>query len=148
LSAESASLLDAGVASGLAPVGDDHPAGATGWREQPSPNGSVPAPGLPRRSRQASLAPQLKEDGRGPADGGRPDASDGLSPGGSRALAESLQHAFDRARAVEGVADGSSPSDGAWPSDAFWPAQSRPGGGRRPAEPSEAVGLPEEPGAQ
>ena len=147
-SAESVSLLDADVASDLAPVRDEHPAGATGWREQTSPNGSVPRPGLPRRSRQASLAPQLRDDGRGAADGKRPDASDGLSPGGSRALAESLQHAFDRARAVEGSADGSSPWDGARPSDASWPAQSWPGGGWRAAEPAEIVGLPEEPEAQ
>ncbi|HUC24389.1 MAG TPA: ATP-binding protein, partial [Streptosporangiaceae bacterium] len=147
-SAESVSLLDADVASDLAPVRDEHPAGATGWREQTSPNGSVPRPGLPRRSRQASLAPQLRDDGRGAADGERPDASDGISPGGSRALAESLQHAFDRARAVEGSADGSSPWDGARPSDASWPAQSWPGGGWRAAEPAEIVGLPEEPEAQ
>jgi signal transduction histidine kinase len=116
-SAGSPSIPNTSVASDLAPVENDHPADGTGWRELPSPNGSMPPPGLPRRHRQASLAPQLRDNGRGGADSEQTDASDGLSPGGSRALAESLQHAFDRARA--------------------WPA----------AEPSEVAGLPEEPEA-
>jgi len=130
-SAEPASLGDAGTVIDLAPVVE----------------GIVPTPGLPHRRRQESLAPQLRDDGRGAADG-QSDAEDGLSPGGSRALAESLQHAFDRASAAEGSADGSLPSARAWPSDSLWPAQSWPDRDWRAAEPSEVVGPPEEPEAQ
>jgi hypothetical protein len=148
-SAESGAVLDAGAASDLAPVADDdHAAGGNGWRQQPSPAGSVPAPGLPRRLRQASLAPQLRDDGRGAADTEHAEASGGLSPGGSRALAESLQHAFELARAAEESADGSPPPDDDWLSDSSWPAQSWPAGGWQAAEPPEAVSLPEEPEAQ
>jgi signal transduction histidine kinase len=147
--AESPSVLDVGAAStDLAPVADDHAPFGTSWREQPSANDSVPPPRLPRRRRQASLAPQLRDGDRSAADAEQTDPSDGLSPSGSRALAESLQHAFDRARAAEVYADHTSPSDGAWPSDASWPVQSWPAAGWQTVEAPEAAGLPEEPEAQ
>jgi signal transduction histidine kinase len=146
--AKSAAVGDVGAAFDLAPVADDQATDGNGWREQPSAIGSAPPPGLPRRLRQASLAPQLRGDGPGATDGEQAEGSDGLSPGSSRALAESLQRAFDRARAAEESADGSSPSDDGWPSDASWPAQSWPAGDWQAAEPPEVVSSPEEPEAQ
>jgi signal transduction histidine kinase len=53
--------------------------------------------GLPRRVRQASIAPQLKSSVLTPA-GETPDATEGPSPVESRALAESLQRGWLRAR--------------------------------------------------
>jgi len=147
-SGESAAVPDVDAASDLASVADDHAAGGNGRWQEPSPIGSVPSPGLPRRLRQASLAPQLRDDGRGAAGSEHAEASDGLSPGGSRALAESLQHAFDRARAAEGSADGSSQPDNDWLADSSWPAPSWPAGDWQTAEPAEAVSLPEEPEVQ
>jgi signal transduction histidine kinase len=147
-SAESAAFLDVGAPSGLASVADDQAAAGNGWWQQASPIGSVAAPGLPRRLRQASLAPQLRDDGRDLADSEQAEASDGLSPGGSRALAESLQQAFDRARAAEGSADDSSLPDDGWLPDSSWPAQSWPAGDWQAAEPPSAVSLPEEPEVQ
>jgi signal transduction histidine kinase len=147
-SAESAAVLDVGAASGLASGADDQAAAGNGWWQQPSPIRSVAAPGLPRRLRQASLAPQLRDDGRDLADSEQAEASDGLSPGGSRALAESLQQAFDRARAAEGSADDSSPPDDGWLPDSSWPAQSWPTGDWQAAAPPGAVSLPEEPEVQ
>ncbi|HTX85058.1 MAG TPA: nitrate- and nitrite sensing domain-containing protein [Streptosporangiaceae bacterium] len=142
--AESLSVLDVSVPE-LAPVADDHAASGNGWQERFSATGSVPPPGLPRRRRQASLAPQLRDDGRSAADR---EASDGPSPDGSRALAESLQHALDRARSADDESeDGSWPSDGAWPSDGSSPEQSWPAEGWQPAEPPELVGPLEEPEA-
>jgi signal transduction histidine kinase len=147
-SADSAAVLDVSAASDLAPGADDQAAAANGWWQQPGPIGSVAAPGLPRRLRQASLAPQLRDDGRDLADSEQAEASDGLSPGSSRALAESLQQAFDRARAAEGSEDDSSPPDDGWLPDSTWPAQSWPAGDWQAAEPPEAISLPEEPEVQ
>ena len=147
-SAESAAVLDVGVASDLAPVADEQAAAGNGWWRRPGPIESVAAPGLPRRLRQASLAPQLRDDGRDLAGSEQAEASDGVSPGGSRALAESLQQAFDRARAAEESADDSSPPEDGWLPDSSWPAQSWPAGDWQAAEPPEAVSLPEEPEVQ
>jgi len=113
-------------------------ANCNGLRQQPSTNGSMPPPALPRRQRQASLAPQLRDDGPGTADHEDADASESLSPDSSRALAESLQRALDGARAADGSAIGS------WPPDATWRATSWPAGDRQAAEPSGLTGLPEE----
>jgi signal transduction histidine kinase len=146
--AEPLSARDVAV-SDLPLAADDDAASANGWQERLSAIGSVPPPGLPRRSRQASLAPQLRDDGRSAGDHEQAGVSDGPSPNGSRALAESLQHALDRARAAEDESeDGSWPSDGKWPSDGSWSAQSWPTEGWQPAEPPELVGPLEEPEAQ
>ena len=82
-------------------------------------------PWLPRRERQASLAPQLKTDATTAADDPQSDGLDGPSPAGSRALVESLQLGLDRARATS--ADpwpgGDQPWAGdAWPSTESWPS--------------------------
>jgi hypothetical protein len=131
-SAEAQSVRDVAV-SDLAPIADDPAASGTSWQERLSATGSVPPPGLPRRRRQASLAPQLRDNGRSEPDR-EAEASDGPSPGGSRALAESLQLGLDRARAADDEpGNGSWPSDAAWPSDGSWP---------------ELVGPLEEPEAQ
>jgi signal transduction histidine kinase len=147
-SAESAAVRDVGAASDLAPAADDDATSGNGWGDQPSTIGSVRPPGLPRRLRQASLAPQLRGDGPAAVDGEQAEGSDGVSPDSGRALAESLQHAFDRARAAEGSADGSSPSDDGWPSDASWSVQSWPAGGWQAAETPEVASSPEDPEAQ
>jgi hypothetical protein len=75
---------------------------------------------LPRRQRQASLAPQLRTD-RPAVEDGMSDDSDGLNPATSRALAESLQHGLDLARAAPPAPDDPWPASGSWPQDA-WPS--------------------------
>ena len=143
--AESLSVCDVTVAD-LGPVADEHAPSGSGRQERISATGSVPPPGLPRRRRQASLAPQLRDDGRSAADR---EEADGPSPNSSRALAESLQLGLDRARAADQESEnGSWSSDAAWPSDESWSAQSWPTEGWQAAEPPELVGPLEEPEAQ
>lgn len=125
--AEGLSVRDVAVSDPTL-VADDAVASGTSWQERPSATGSVPPPGLPHRRRQASLAPQLRDNGRSEADGEEARASDDPSPGGSRALAESLQLGLDRARAADDES-----GNGSWPSDGSWP---------------ELVGPLEEPEAQ
>jgi signal transduction histidine kinase len=63
-----------------------------------SPTGTAPA-GLPRRVRQASLAPQLKTDISAQTDdAAEPDTADGRSPDASRALVDALQFGWQRGR--------------------------------------------------
>ena len=90
---------------------------------------------LPRRQRQASLAPQLRESG--PASIEEPhDGADGPSPDGSRALVESLQYGLDRARATPAGQDDSWPAGGeAWPSDPWQATDSWPAGSWAPPRP-------------
>ena len=135
---ESPLTWDDGTASDLIPGADLDAADGTGSGQQPSTIGSMPPPALPRRQRQASLAPQLRDDGRGAADEQVGEAFGSLSPDGSRALAESLQRALDGARAADSSANGS------WPPDATWPAKSWPAGDRQIAEPPGLASLPEE----
>ena len=98
-----------------------------------SGSGGVP---LPRRQRQASLAPQLRDSGPAPIEELQ-DASDGPNPDGTRALVESLQYGFDRARATPAEEEDPWPHGGqSWPSDPWqstdswsagsWPAPPRP----------------------
>jgi signal transduction histidine kinase len=102
-----------------------------------SPASDTAPPWLPRRERQASLAPQLKTDTPVSGDDARADATDGPSPAGTRALVESLQYGLDRARTA------SPPAEDPWPDDSWPPADSRPASGG----PDLAAG-PEEPGGQ
>jgi signal transduction histidine kinase len=67
-------------------------------------------PTLPRRHRQANLAPQLRHDS-GEADD-QPVSQEDLSPAGSRSLVESLQHGFDRAATTSMPADAPGPAEG------------------------------------
>jgi signal transduction histidine kinase len=83
------------------------------------PAGQASTSALPRRQRQASLAPQLRNE-RPAADEGMPDGSDGLNPAASRALVESLQHGLDLARATPPAAEDPWPPSGSWPQDP-WP---------------------------
>jgi signal transduction histidine kinase len=95
-----------------------------------SASGSGAAP-LPRRQRQASLAPQLRDSGPTPIEELQ-DAADGPNPDGTRALVESLQSGFDRARATSPEDEEPWPSGRQpWPSDPWqstdsWPAGSWP----------------------
>ena len=73
-----------------------------------SPPSTAP-PALPRRHRQASLAPQLRTDN--PAAAGLSDSQENLSPAGSRALVESFQYGLDRAATT------SMPADDPWPAE-------------------------------
>jgi hypothetical protein len=74
---------------------------------------------LPRRQRQASLAPQLRNDGPA-AEDVMSDESDGLNPAASRAMVESLQQGLDLARATPPAAEDPWPPSGTWPQDP-WP---------------------------
>jgi signal transduction histidine kinase len=76
------------------------------------------ATALPRRQRQASLAPQLRNDGPA-ADDGMSDEPEGLNPATNRAMVESLQQGLDLARATPPAEDPWPPS-GTWPQDP-WP---------------------------
>jgi signal transduction histidine kinase len=68
--------------------------------------GSTPA-GLPRRVRQASLAPQLKTEVSGPVgDDPEPQTDEGRSPDESRALVDALQFGWQRGRAEADADDG------------------------------------------
>jgi len=73
---------------------------------------STARPALPRRHRQASLAPQLRNDNQADV-GSYSDDQENLNPAGSRALVESLQYGFDRAATSSTVADDFGPSEGA-----------------------------------
>jgi signal transduction histidine kinase len=99
----------------------------TAWdRAQPQDADTVGAAtqlGLPGRVRQASLAPQLKDGVQPPAgEAPQPDAADGRTPAESRALMESLQRGWQRARAEAGPPDdcgapAGSPERAAMPED-------------------------------
>ena len=95
------------------------------WEEAAAPPSADDSAGpagnstLPRRQRQASLAPQLRNDGTA-ADDGLSDGSEGLNPATNRALVESLQHGLDLARATPPAADDPWPPAGSWPQDP-WP---------------------------
>jgi signal transduction histidine kinase len=61
--------------------------------------------GLPRRVRQASLAPQLRNDVPATVGEAQPDATDPRTPAERRALIESLQRGWQRARSEPGPLD-------------------------------------------
>jgi signal transduction histidine kinase len=95
-----------GVASGWDPA-------TPAWDLGDDPFASPPStyrPSLPRRHRQASLAPQLTNDYQAAADG-YSDSQENLSPAGTRALVESLQHGFDRATTTSMPDDHSGPAE-------------------------------------
>jgi hypothetical protein len=101
-----------------------------------TPTAPMPAPtsadatkqALPRRQRQANLAPQLRDSGPAPIEDG-PDGSDGPNPDGSRALVESLQYGLDLARSTPASPDDSWPGGGnSWPGDPWQPADGWPSG--------------------
>ncbi|HSR83490.1 MAG TPA: ATP-binding protein, partial [Streptosporangiaceae bacterium] len=83
------------------------PAGDRGHETLVSPTSATP-PALPRRDRQASLAPQLRNDNQ-PAADGQSDSQENLSPADSRALVESVQYGLDLAATT------SMPADDPWP---------------------------------
>jgi hypothetical protein len=93
---------DSGAPGGPQPA--DPPTGPiapTGW--QPAggdPAGGGEYRGLPRRVRQANLAPQLRQDPPGPAGQGEPEATAALlrSPDEARAMMAALQHGWQRGR--------------------------------------------------
>jgi signal transduction histidine kinase len=101
-----------------------------------SPGSETALPWLPRRQRQASLAPQLKTDAAVTGDGAQADATDGPSPAGTRALVESLQYGLDRARTAP-------PAEDPWPSDSWPTGDSGPALGGQ-----DLAAGPEEPGGQ
>jgi signal transduction histidine kinase len=68
--------------------------------------------GLPRRVRQASLAPQLKNGARPPTGDAQPSATNGRTPEESRSFIEGLQHGWLRARSEADPLDGPGPADG------------------------------------
>jgi signal transduction histidine kinase len=113
----------------------------------PAESGSDRVP-LPRRQRQASLAPQLRDSGPAPIEELQ-DASDGPNPDGTRALVESLQYGFDRARTTPAEDEEPWPSGAqSWPSDPWqstdsWSAGSWPDPPRPDATgPAEDAGGP------
>ena len=81
---------------------------------------------LPRRQKQASLAPQLRDSGPAPIEDVH-DGFDGPSPDSSRALVESLQYGLDMARSAPPDADEPWPDgsqawpDNPWQSTDAWP---------------------------
>jgi len=98
------------LARDSAPEADpDVPAWDRGHGAFVSPLGNTP-PDLPRRHPQASLAPQLKNDGQASDD--YSDSQENLSPAGTRALVESLQHGLDRASTASMPIDDSGPAEG------------------------------------
>jgi signal transduction histidine kinase len=87
-----------------------------------------PRPWLPRRERQASLVPQLRTVGPAQPDETDGNGSEGPSPAGSRALAESLQYALDRADATAVGPDEPWPAaPPPWPAADRWPSGERRG---------------------
>jgi hypothetical protein len=70
---------------------------------------SAAEPGLPRRVRQDSLAPQLK-NGAGPPRGEAEPAASGRTPEESRSFLEDLQHGWLLARSEPDPLDGSGPA--------------------------------------
>jgi signal transduction histidine kinase len=79
--------------------------------------------GLPRRVRQASLAPQLRDDAE-PGPAARPGALDARSPADSQAFATSLQQGWQRGRtnaAADAASDAQNAGDHADP--APWPPE-------------------------
>jgi hypothetical protein len=103
-------------------------------RQAPSPREALPprealAPNqpLPRRQRQASLVPQLRDSGPAPIEELQ-DGSDGPSPDGSRALVQSLQYGLDLARATPDPEQEWPDTEQSWPTDPWQPTQSWPSG--------------------
>jgi hypothetical protein len=101
------------------------------WPEPSSwnaPKGADSSKPLPRRVRQASLAPQLKTDaplvsestqaGAGEPDGGNDPVSQGPNPADTRALVQSLQFGLELAKESDGPGEDSwsTPADKSWPS--------------------------------
>jgi signal transduction histidine kinase len=113
------------------------------WADPPGLNTSAPAepekPWLPRRVRQASLAPQLRTEmpamaedtgaTAGEDEGGGADSVDGPNPADTRALVQSLQFGLELARATDAPADDSwpSPADESWSPSADEPRPSPAG---------------------
>ena len=113
----------ANVGGAVTPLAD---AGSAREATQPEGLDTVPADtesGLPRRVRQASLAPQLKNGGRPQAGAAtQPHAPQGRTPAERRALIDSLQHGWLRARSETDPVDdpwtpASSPEQAARPED-------------------------------
>jgi signal transduction histidine kinase len=111
----------------VVPAAPPAPSAASTGAASTEATGTV-RPWLPRRERQASLAPQLKTDTTAAVDDSQSDGFDGPSPAGSRALVESLQLGLDLARATpanpaEPWPGGDQPWAGdAWPSTESWPS--------------------------
>ena len=105
------------------------------WSDSPAWRTGVAAdsgkPWLPRRVRQASLAPQLKTEVRavagdaqvteGEDDNGNGMAPEGPSPADTRALVQSVQFGLELARTTDAPADESWPSPAGNPDLAAWP---------------------------
>ena len=89
--------------------------GAAGFAAAPTaaaPTAAAPSAAesrLPRRVRQASLAPQLK-DGAGPATGESQPAANGRTPAESRSFVEALQQGWTLARSEPDPPDGPGPA--------------------------------------
>jgi signal transduction histidine kinase len=84
--------------------------GAQPFAAEPSPVQPSPAgPGLPRRERQASLAPQLKNGG-GPTVGDGQPAITRRTPAETRSFLEALQHGWLRARSETDPLEGPEPA--------------------------------------
>jgi hypothetical protein len=81
---------------------------------------------LPRRERQASLAPQLKKEPAAAEEDLQADDFGGPSPASSRALVESLQQGLDLARATP--EDPWPGGDQPWASDPWAATESWPSG--------------------
>jgi signal transduction histidine kinase len=128
------------------------------WNLQRGADSGIP---LPRRVRQASLAPQLKTDApllpestlasEGDSDGGSEPIGAGPSPADTRALVQSLQFGLELAKKSEGPEEESwsTPADKSWPSSPgeSWappPSESWPS----PAGNPDLAGWPEDDGGQ
>jgi signal transduction histidine kinase len=111
--ADAAPRADAGPTADAAPRADAGPTADAGQQAGAPAVGSMAPPvdadaadvsdvgmqaGLPRRVRQASLAPQLRNGGPAAAGDAPSDAAGGRTPAESRALFESLQRGWQRAR--------------------------------------------------
>ena len=85
--------------------------GAAVFAAAPPAEPSAAEPRLPRRVRQASLAPQLK-DGAGPGTGESQPAANGRTPAESRSFVEALQQGWTLARSEPDPPDGPGPAGG------------------------------------
>jgi hypothetical protein len=126
---ESREAPPAGGHPRLSPYGPpDEEAPSPDWRDRENGTGSDPKPWLPRRVRQASLAPQLKTDAplrpediqpeMPGAEDGLDEAGAGPNPDDTRALVQSLQFGLERARTADSPGDDTwiSPPGESWPS--------------------------------
>ncbi len=137
------------------PAQSAQPAAFPSGRAGNGSGSAEPRPWLPRRERQASLAPQLKTDGPALSEETEANGSAGPSPAGSRSLVESLQYGLDRARATPSADDDAWPVADSWPPADSWPSGSAwaqtdawpTAGSWPPAENHDLAGAPEDPEA-